>query len=198
MGQEECEERLRLTEIYSQAVSAFQVRMEDLRRAPHDQSDADWLAIRAARTESDAAWEALERHLSEHRCLPLYDSETASTETGSRENVLEKAAAASPDIILIADDDRRFIDVNEAACTILGMPRSEIVGRRIDEFFSKTSGETVPSAWERFVAEGAQRGVCELTRPGLRRRFEYRAKSNFAPGLHLSVLREVDESDRAI
>ena len=59
---------------------------------------------------------------------------------------LECAAEAALDIILVADDHRRFVDVNEAAAKALELPRNEIVVRRIDEFFTMTRGETVAQA----------------------------------------------------
>ena len=49
----------------------------------------------------------------------------------------------------------------EAAAGNFGLEQTEIVGRRIDDFFLSARGETIPEA--------------------------------FAPGLHLSLLREIAE-----
>ena len=107
-----------------------------------------------------------------------------------RERVLEAAADAAQDLILVADDERRFVDLNQAAAEVLGLRRDEVLGRRIDEFFSEAQVKPVPTAWSIFVVEGEQRGLCEL-RSGTPRTFEYRAKAHFRRGLHLSILREV-------
>jgi len=139
----------------------------------------------AAGLTKRAAWEALEQHLREHQCQGLFPARLAS---GPPDHVLEKAVAASIDVILVADDDRRFVELNQAGVDLFGLPRNEIVGRRIDEFFSEAHGQTVPEAWASFISEGVQRGICELISESPPRRFEYRAKANFVPGLHVSVL----------
>ena len=114
---------------------------------------------------------------------------TAAARNGVR--VLESAAEAAPDVILVADDERRFVDVNRAAEDLFGLPREQILGRRIDEFFSEAQGKPVSTAWEAFLSEGEQRGLCELSHGERRRVFEYRARAQFGTGLHVSVLREV-------
>ena len=100
--------------------------------------------------------------------------------------------SASLDIILVADDERRFVEINQAAVDMLGLPRSEVLGRRVDEFFAEASGVAIPEAWASFVAAGVQSGICELK--GKRRLFVYRAKANFVPGLHVSVLQDAPET----
>jgi PAS domain-containing protein len=184
----ECPERMRLTEEYSRLVTDYAVCLEAIKRLSGEPKSEDWQSVETALAESHEAWRALEGHISWHKCLgidwPAPDPAHASSQ------VLGQAAAAALDAILVADDHRRFVDVNEAAASILGLPRNEIVGRSIDEFFSLSPDEPIPAAWDRFVAEGVQCGLCELKTPGRRRRFEYRAKANFASGLHLSVLRE--------
>jgi len=184
----ECPERMRLTEEYSRLVTHYSVLIEAIKRPSGERKAEDWKSLETALAASQEAWRVLEGHFSAHQCLdlnwPVPDPARASS------HVMGQAAAAALDVILVADDHRRFVEVNEAAASILGLPRSQIVGRSIDEFFSLSHDEAVPAAWDRFVAEGVQCGFCELKTPGRRRRFEYRAKANFASGLHLSVLRE--------
>ena len=187
MEHADCEEQSRLFDRYSRAATSYGSRLEAVRRAPHEQSANDWLEIERARDESEAAWKALEEHIARHRCLGLPN--TAGMVPSSE--ILGHAAAAALDAVVVADDERRFIALNDAAVEILGMERIDLLGRRIDEFFSSAAGEDIPAAWRSFIAEGMQIGICELSTPGPRRRFEYRAKSNFAQGVHLSVLREV-------
>jgi hypothetical protein len=71
--------------------------------------------------------------------------------------------------------------------------RSEVLGLRIDDFFATVGGATIPEAWSGFVAGRFKRGICKLKAAGRERRFEFQGKANFAPGLHMSVLREVTE-----
>jgi PAS domain S-box-containing protein len=108
-----------------------------------------------------------------------------------RERLLEAAADAALDIVLIADDQRRFVDLNRAAAEVLGLPREKIIGRRIEDFFSEAQGKAVPAAWSAFMVEGEQAGFCQLRSAGAARNFEYRAKAHFKTGFHVSVLREI-------
>lgn len=114
-------------------------------------------------------------------------------DAGSRrcERLLEAAAEAALDLMLVADDDRRFVDLNRAAADALGLPRERLIGRRVEDFFSEAQGKAIPSAWDSFVADGEQSGVCQLKSEQGSRMFEYRAKAHFRRGLHLSVLREL-------
>lgn len=181
-----------------------------LKRALGDTTEENWSLVEAARLRSEKAWLALERHISAHGCLEFFPPKrqlrgtarhrcgtsrrvTAAGELRSAapDRVLEGAADAALDLILVADDARRLVDFNRAAAATFGLPRDEVVGRRIEDFFSEAQGEPVSTAWSAFVAEGVQSGVCELVLGNHRRRFEYRARANFAPGLHLSVLREL-------
>ena len=108
----------------------------------------------------------------------------------ARGRILLEAADAAADIILVADDERRYVDLNQAAADVLGLPREAVIGRSIDDFFSEARAQPVPLAWQRFLTDSEQHGVCKLrNREGAF--FEYRARANFVPGLHVSVLRPV-------
>lgn len=180
MDRTECGEWIRLVDEYGRAAAAVSRQLQSLA---------------GARIEAQRAWDALERHMREHRCQELFpdrpsvESHPPLDRPPDHRGILGSAAAATLDLILVVDDQRRFVEVNQAAVDVFGLPRGEIVGRRIDEFFSEARGEAVPDAWARFVADGIQTGVCELIRN--RRRFDYRARANFVPGLHVSVLRDV-------
>ena len=189
-AREECEERIRLTDEYGSSVSDFHRRLEAIKRAPLQRNDVDWHDAEASRQQAQRAWEAFERHIAEHRCLEMPPSGPPPP-ADSPSELLAKAAESALDVILVADDDRRFVDMNQAAMKIFGLPREEVVGRRVDEFFHEIRGEDVPQAWAGFIAEGTQCGICELKAPG-QALYAYRAKANFVPGLHLGILREVE------
>jgi PAS domain S-box-containing protein len=95
-----------------------------------------------------------------------------------------------PDPILIADNDRRYIDVNQAAVKALGGTRETIIGRTIDEYFSQADDQAIPDAWQKFISAADQYGTCKLRKPP-GSIFMYRSKANFQPGLHISVLRRI-------
>lgn len=190
MNREVCSERIRLADEYCRLVTEFNALLESLKAPTQSRNEDAWAAAEAARIASQGAWEALEKHIIEHRCVNLHWTEPTST---SSDQILAMAALAALDVIIVVNDDRRYVDVNDAGAAALGLPRSEIIGRRIDEFFSAPNGEPLPQAWAGFIADGVQSGICEMKGAGGRRKYEYRARANFAPGLHLSVLRELKE-----
>ncbi len=108
--------------------------------------------------------------------------------------LFERAA----DAVLIADDDGRYVDVNEAACVLFGEPRDRLIGHALPEFV--LGGADVPdanAAWSAFLAAGEMSGQVRIRRPdGSVRDSGFRATANFTPGRHLSVLR--DETERTV
>jgi PAS domain S-box-containing protein len=100
------------------------------------------------------------------------------------------------DAILIADDDRRYVEANEAACALLGRTREELIGLRVDEVGPTNDG--VDETWRRFIQLGALRGEFEITRPdGTHRTVDYSARANIAPGRHLTMMRDVTARKRS-
>lgn len=193
MNREECSARIHLADEYSRLVTEFNALLDAL-KTPSRKSDRDvWADAEMAKASSQSAWEALEKHINEHRCVDLQWAPSKPPDVTGSGDILALAAMAAPDVILVANDDRQYVDANEAATAVLGLSRSEIIGRRIDEFFREAGGELIPEAWAGSLADGVLHGICELTAPEKRRRFEYRGKANFAPGLHLFVMREQDD-----
>jgi PAS domain S-box-containing protein len=105
---------------------------------------------------------------------------------------------AAQDAVLIANNDRRYVEANPAAGDLFGLLPEQIRGRRIEDFVADVQGSGVDAAWQRFQTGGMQRGEFRLRRAdGILLDVEYSATSNFAPGLHLSILRDVSERKRA-
>lgn len=91
--------------------------------------------------------------------------------------------------MLIADDNRRYRDVNDAGCRLLRAPRGWILSRRIDDFTPPELRAQAEEMWRSFLAEGIQAGEFELLLPdGSRRTVDYSATANISSGLHLSIL----------
>jgi diguanylate cyclase (GGDEF)-like protein/PAS domain S-box-containing protein len=96
------------------------------------------------------------------------------------------------DAMLLADDGRRYTDANPAACSLLGLPREEVVSRRLDDFVTEEMRPPLDGAWRDFLESGTQSGEFELViADGSRRMVEFRATANVLPGHHLSVLRDI-------
>jgi DNA-binding CsgD family transcriptional regulator len=90
--------------------------------------------------------------------------------------------------MMIANDDRRYVGVNEAACRLLGLPADQIVGRRVDDLTTAAMRSQLPALWRQFLEEGSQTGPWELEKPdGEVVAVDYAATANVAPGFHLAI-----------
>jgi PAS domain-containing protein len=152
VDREECSERIRLVDEYSRSITDFNNLLEFLKKPSRDLSEEVWKAAEKARAESQIAWDVLSTHIAEHKCIDVPDRAPDLHQGSGSPSVLEKAALAAVDVILVADDDRRYVAVNQAAADAFGLRRSEVVGRRIYEFFAAAGGGTIHEAWNRFVA----------------------------------------------
>ena len=95
------------------------------------------------------------------------------------------------DAILIMDDETRCVDANESAAEMLGVPRDDIIGRRLNDFAAEPLPDEV---WTTFKAAGEGRGEVRFRRPsGEIRDAEFDAVASISPGLHISVLRDVTD-----
>ena len=116
---------------------------------------------------------------------------------GSSSEIYSALFEHSPQAILIADDERRYLDANPAACKLLGSPREQITRTKIDDFAPPDRRDDIRYAWSAFLRDGQQTGEYELIRPdGSVRRVEFHAIANFLPGRHLSMLRDITEQRR--
>ena len=94
--------------------------------------------------------------------------------------------------LVVVDDDRRYVYVNESATKLFGAPADELVGRRVGDF---TPPELLPAferIWADFERNGAMHGPYEMARgDGSRVLIEYRGLRNFSPGRHLLAAVEI-------
>jgi PAS domain S-box-containing protein len=98
------------------------------------------------------------------------------------------------DAIFITDNDRRYVDVNPAACDYLGVAKRDLVGRRIDDFLPPHKRATIEEDQAAYLAGGPVVTEWESLRSdGEVRIAEASARPNFLPGLHIAFLRDVTE-----
>lgn len=122
---------------------------------------------------------------------------------GQPEVIADPAAARAVfdhalDAMLIADSAGKLVDVNPAACVLLGLSREELLERGLEDIVPHDMRASASAAWKEFLATGAQRGDIRLVRAdGTTREVEYSATANVLPGRHLSVLRDVERHKRA-
>jgi DNA-binding CsgD family transcriptional regulator len=113
-------------------------------------------------------------------------------EASPAEHRIEILYGTTLDALVVADDDRRILDVNRAGSQLLGAPAEEIVGRHLDDFTPPESHAMLARLWDQFRRRGAQEGPYELMLPDRSRLLvEYRARWDFGPGEHLIAFREL-------
>lgn len=100
----------------------------------------------------------------------------------------------SHDAIMLANDSGRYVEVNPAACTLLGYSREELLKLGVGEIFSKSEHGLAEGAWHEFLETGTQSGECSLRRKdGSLSRADYSAIAHIQNGLHLTIFRDVSE-----
>jgi PAS domain S-box-containing protein len=129
------------------------------------------------------------------------EAEVSDFHAGTRTPVDEQPFRAvfenALDGVLIADDERRYVEVNGAAAELFGFSREELTGRRIDEFLDPATLSVLERGWRRFLEQGGCKGEHDLIRhDGTIRTVEYSAKPNILPGRHLCVVRDVTDRRR--
>ncbi|MDB5220142.1 MAG: putative Histidine kinase, partial [Myxococcaceae bacterium] len=103
---------------------------------------------------------------------------------------------ATRDAIIIADDDGRYVAVNQAAVELYGLRREELIGKTVAELTPQLFA--ADEVWAAFLAAGSASGEIIVERPdGTVRYADYRATAHIQPGRHLSVLRDYTERRNA-
>ncbi len=108
------------------------------------------------------------------------------------EQLLRKIFDGALDAMLLANDEGRYVDANPAACELFGLTRELLLGRSMAEFAAP--GYDGAAAYRTFREHGRMRGRFPLRRlDGKRRTLDYSAVASVAPGLNLSVLRDITD-----
>ncbi len=115
----------------------------------------------------------------------------------NKPEVLEAIFEGSPDAIVVADSDGRYLAANAAAGELFGLAPSELVGRQVAEF--APTGYDTPSQFASFLLDGTAIGQFTVVRgDGTVRHVEYHARADLTPGTHISVLRDITGRDRVL
>lgn len=95
----------------------------------------------------------------------------------------------SSSAMMLADDDRVYVDLNDAACRMLNARREDIIGKRIEDLTAPELREFAPAMFEEFLRMQSLSGDYTLIDlQGNEVRCSYSASANVVPGLHLSIL----------
>ena len=92
------------------------------------------------------------------------------------------------DPLVLFDDDARYVDVNPAACKLLGYSRRELVQLSIWDITRVEDRQRVRDWLDHVLAEGTQRGEIALVcKDGGIKEIEYHSVANILPGVHLCL-----------
>ena len=120
---------------------------------------------------------------------------SAPVTTNIHASVYEAVFRASLDGILIADDQMHYVDVNDAACEILGRNREEVVGKEVGAFMEFEADAR--KLWEKAQRTGSLRAEITLLRPdGESRLIEFAGVVNVQPGRHMILIRDLTHRKR--
>lgn len=119
------------------------------------------------------------------------DSESDSQAAERLRTALERSRHP----MLIADDQRRWVTGNAAACDLLGVAWEEIPWRTMDEFTSPGERRRLEEQWGAFLSSGGAEGWYQLYVPDRGHvPVEFSATANVLPARHLSVFIPPDEA----
>ena len=111
--------------------------------------------------------------------------------TAQREANLLFAATFEHSVVpmIVADDERRLVDLNDAAAELLGVSHEDATKLRVDDLLGE---EGVPALWQGFLRDGTWEAEVRLRRPdGGVRQIEFVATADVRPGRHIAVVRDL-------
>jgi DNA-binding CsgD family transcriptional regulator len=100
--------------------------------------------------------------------------------------------------MLLADDHRRWVTGNDAACDLLGIGREELAWRTMDEVTLPSGQRRLSEQWRAFLSGGAAEGWYQLDVPERGPvPVEFSAIANVVAGRHLMVFTTPDDASVA-
>lgn len=104
------------------------------------------------------------------------------------DEALWKLFSESRNPMLLADDERRYVNANTAALVLLGYDLVTLRSMRIDDITLPEYRPFLDDVWADFLARGGTVGSFAVLRSdGSPVEIEFNATANVAPGLHLSI-----------
>ena len=164
--------------------------------------DGDWWGFigfddcATERTGALPSWMRCERRRACSR--PPIQRELSEAVLREHEQKLRAVFDMALDAIFITDDERRYVDVNPAACEYIGVAKRDLIGRKVEEFLPPHRVATVEPDWAEYVDGGpirAEVGDTAKIDGSVQGRRGLRA-SALPPGLHIAFLRDITERKR--
>lgn len=135
-------------------------------------------------------------------CYVIFACQHTEKKTDVHENIFRDLFKHAPDMILISNNEGRYIEANIEACKKFGFSYDQFLNLGVKDIFvssvpyknkSTDSKNDFTSKWDAFKKDGSEFGVARcLDSNNNIISLEYHAIANFIPGYHLSVMRDVD------
>jgi PAS domain S-box-containing protein len=108
-----------------------------------------------------------------------------AAETLIQTSLIGEAMDTSPALVFVADEQMRYIAVNQFACSALGYTREELLALSVPDVAREPGA---PAEYDEMLARGIRHGTALLTRKdGSRVEFFYRAAKTKVAGLSFFV-----------
>jgi DNA-binding CsgD family transcriptional regulator len=102
--------------------------------------------------------------------------------------VIEPSLIDEGDVaVVVADDERRYVHANAAACALFGIDHDDLIGMRVEQITGTPPDEVEPG-WRRLREAGVLVGTFPLRCPVGVRHIPYIAVADVTPGRHLAIL----------
>lgn len=100
--------------------------------------------------------------------------------------------------VMVTDDDGTYVAVNSAMCRMLGYEREHmLLGKSVWDLTPQPHSGNGRALWRDFVDAGESYGTYLLVcQDGTTRAFDYIARANIVPGLHVSILTPASEQPK--
>ena len=93
--------------------------------------------------------------------------------------------------ILVTDNDRKYLEASVGAGKLLGLPRTQIIGRKLDDFAAPDFKPKISDLWKSILDNGETEGTLPLEgADGSIHAVEFKAKPNVLPVRHVLALRD--------
>lgn len=102
----------------------------------------------------------------------------------------------SADAILITDDDGHYLGANRAACEMLGYTHEQLLKMKVADL-AVTNSVDAGERFRTYSQRGHETDDFYFARPDGEHRIAQYTASRFAPGRHLSILRDITERKQA-
>jgi len=96
------------------------------------------------------------------------------------------------DAVMVVDDERHWLQINDFAADLLGTSVDDAIGLRIEHFTPVERWDLLDQVWANFFGAGDLSGTYVVLRgDGARSLVEFRAQRDLAPGEHLISARVI-------